>query len=378
MSQSTQAKSVYERLNVRTFINTRGAITSMGGSIMPPAVVEAMDAASRHFVSLTELQEKAGKRIAELTGAEAACISAGAASGMLLAGAACLTGQDKNAIESLPDVGGRPNEFIISLVDDHYYVHQGFRVCGGSLVQVGTHSAVTPEDYARAFSPRTVAAVFFLGKQSREQLPSTIEIAHRNHVPVIVDAAAQLPPRANLTELTAMGADLVVFSGGKGIRGPQSSGLILGREDLVRACALNSCPNSAIGRGMKVCKEEIAGLLTAVELFMEQDEEALLRSWEGRCHIIAEAAKGVKGIIVDDLPAYANIEGGAHAPASPMTQIHFSQEAGLTAAQVQQMLEEGEPSIMVDASTTSITMGPMTLQCGEAEVIADRLRQILS
>ena len=249
--------TIYHRLGLRPFINARGTITTLGGSIMPPAVVGAMVEASRQFVHLDELHEKAGVRIARLTGAEGAFISAGAASGMFLAGAACLTGEDPEAIRRLPETGGRPNEFVISLVDGHYYIHQGFRVCGGTLVEVGTPQSVSRRDYADGITRRTAACVFFLGSQRRQQLPEIIEVSHGRGVPVIVDAAAQLPPRANLTELTAMGADLVVFSGGKGLFGPQSTGLILGRADLVRACRLNSNPHSGPGRGMKVGKGKL-------------------------------------------------------------------------------------------------------------------------
>ena len=377
MDRTTGSQTLYDRLGVRPVINARGAITILGGSIMPPSVVEAMVEAGRHYVPLNDLLEKAGARIAELTDAEAAFISSGAASGMLLAGGACLTGPDPQAIERLPDVDGRPNEFIISQVDDHYYIHQGFRVCGGALVQVGTQQAVSAEDYAQGIGDRTAALVFFLGKQPREQLPSIIEVAHRHGVPVIVDAAAQLPPRANLSQITAMGADLVVFSGGKGMQGPQSTGLILGREDLVRACSLNSSPNSAIGRGMKVGKEEIAGIVAAVELFMERDEEAVLREWEARCHTIAASVADVQGLTVEDLPAFSSPEGGAHAPASPLVRVHFSQDFPRRAPQVQQELEQGNPQIVVESSSTALIFGPMTLKDGEAEIIASRLRQIL-
>ena len=344
---------------------------------MPPTVVEAMIEAGKHYVSLNDFLEKAASRIAELTGAEGAFITSGAAAGMLLAGAACLTGPDPQAIERLPEVDGRPNEFVISLVDQHYYIHQGFRVCGGVLVRVGTQQAVSAEDYEEAIDERTAALVFFLGKQPREQLPSIIEVAHRHDVPVIVDAAAQLPPRANLSEITAMGADLVVFSGGKGLRGPQSTGLILGRRDLVRACSLNGNPNSAIGRGMKVGKEEIAGIVAAVELFMERDEGAVLREWEARCHTIADAVSDVQGLTADYLPAHSNPGSGANASASPLVRIDFSQGSPVDAPQVRQALEQGNPPIVADSSSTSLIFGSMTLQDGEAEIIASRLREIL-
>lgn len=366
--------SLYERLGLRTFINARGTITTLGGSIMPEEVVQAMVEASRSFVHLNELHEKAGARIAELTGAEGAFISAGAASGLLLAGAACLTGSDAEAIQNLPDIGDRANEFVISLVDSHYYVHQGFRVSGGALVKVGTKDAVTLADYAAAIGPKTAAVVYFLGSQALEELPAIVAAAHAQNVPVIVDAAAQLPPRSNLTDLPAMGCDMTVFSGGKGLFGPQSSGLILGRKDLIEACHLNSNPHSAIGRGMKVGKEEICALLRAVELFFEMDEAAVVAEWERRCRVVAAAIEDVAGIEANFTKAYEN----KFPPASPLVHLHFSDDAPKSATAVIQELADGDPSILVGGGGNSLSVGPQTLQNGEAEIIADRLRQILT
>ena len=216
--------------------------------------------------------------------------------------------------------------------------------------------------------------MFFLGSQRREQLPEVIEVSHGRGVPVIVDAAAQLPPRANLTELTAMGADLVVFSGGKGLFGPQSTGLVLGRADLVRACRLNSNPNSGAGRGMKVGKEEICGLLRAVELFFEQDEEAVIAEWVRRCRLIAEAVTDIAGVEPDFQPPYAN----QFPPASPLIRLVFTHYAPRTATQVVRELEAGEPSVLASCSGNAVSVGPQTLQNGEAEIVAARLRAILS
>ncbi|MCC7262134.1 MAG: aminotransferase class V-fold PLP-dependent enzyme [Candidatus Latescibacteria bacterium] len=365
--------SFYARLGVRTFINARGTITTMGGSIMPPQVVQAMAEASRHFVALEDLAEKAGARIAQLTGAPAAHICSGAAGGMMLAAAACLTGADEHAIQRLPRVDGRPDEFVISLVDSHYYVHQGFELCGGRLVKVGTPEAVRVADYAAALGPRTAAVVFFLGTQPLEQLKELIPVAKAHRVPIIVDAAAQLPPRSYLRDLPAMGVDLAVFSGGKGLFGPQSTGLVLGRPDLVHACALNGSPHSAIGRGMKVGKEEIAGLLTAVELFMAQDEDAVIRDWEARCRTIGQVADQVPGLRAEYTAPFAN----KFPPASPLVFLHFTPAARLKGSQVLTVLAEGTPSIEASGSDQGISFGPQTLQEGEAEIIADRLRELL-
>ena len=372
MTATEQTQTVYQRLNVRPLINARGTITILGGSIMPPQVIEAMAEASRHFVSLEDLLEKAGARIAALTSAEAAYISAGAASGMMLAGAACITGTDQEVIEALPDTRDRPNEIVISVVDEHYYIHQGFRAAGGKVVKVGTPDDVTVEDYALGITERTAAVVFFLGRQLREQLPPVIEIAHNAGLPVIVDAAAQLPPRSNLTEITALGADLVVFSGGKGLCGPQSTGLVLGRQDLVRACALNGSPNSAIGRGMKVGKEEAAGLLTAVELYMEHDEEAVLLEWERRCRMIGDAVGDIDGVSAE----YRRPAVPGHPP-GPVLHVDLSPNFPLSPSELDRRLQDGDPPIHVGVHPDYITVDPQTLQDGDAEIIANRLSEIL-
>jgi len=366
--------SNYESLGIRPFINACGTITTLGGSIMPPQVVDAMVGASRHFIPLIELHEKVGQRIADLTGNEGAFVCAGAASGMTLAGAACVAGADSDAIQNLPDTGGRPNEFVIPLVDPHYFIHQGFALCGGKLVKVGTREKVTAEDFAGGFSERTAGVIYFLGSQPVDQLPGIIAVAHEHEVPVIVDAAAQLPPRSYLTDLTGMGADLVVFSGGKGLCGPQSSGLIVGRSDLIQACTLNSNPHSGIGRSMKVGKEEIMGLLAAVEIFMEQDEEAVIADWSDRCQTIGAVADDFEGIeSVYSPPGKCRFP-----PVSPTQQLRFADSAPISAQEVHRQLKNGDPSINASASTEVVGFQPQTLQAGEAEIIARRLREIIS
>ena len=213
---NSDRQPLYAELGVDTYINAMGTITTVGGSIMAKEVTAAMEEASRNFVNLGALHDRAGERIASLTGAEAAYISAGAASGMMLAGAACLTGDDVSAVESLPETAGRPNEFVISIVDSHHYIHQGLRVCGGIVVVAGTESSANARDYDAVMTERTAAIVFFLGRQAKEDLTSVVEVAHAAGIPVIVDAAAQLPPRSNFTDILATGADLVCFSGGQG------------------------------------------------------------------------------------------------------------------------------------------------------------------
>ena len=194
----------YDDIKVGTFINASGTVTTLGGSLMPEPVVEAMAQASRSFVGLDELHEEAGKWLAQKIGVPAAFIPCGAASGMLVAAAACLTGTDTDLIRALPEVPSGKNEFVISYVDEHTYVHQGFRVAGGVLVAAGTSAGVTSKELIGAITERTAAVVHFLGKQSKQQLIEVIAGAHERGVPVVVDAAAQLPPRSNLSEIVGL------------------------------------------------------------------------------------------------------------------------------------------------------------------------------
>jgi len=216
--------------------------------------------------------------------------------------------------------------------------------------------------------------VYFLGRQPDDELGEVIDIAHGAGVPVVVDAADQLPPRSNLTDLTARGADLVVFSGGKGLSGPQSSGLILGRRDLVEACRLNSSPHSALGRGMKVGKEEIAGLLTAVELFMARDEDEVIAEWERRCRHIGAVADRVEGLSARHHPPFSH----RFPPASPLVEIQFAEGAPISAREVMEALEKGQPSIWANGGDAHVRFAPHTLQDGDAEIIATRLEEILT
>ena len=205
----------YDDLKVGTFINASGTVTTLGGSLMPAPVVEAMERAAQSFVDLNELHEQAGAWLAEFIGVPAAFVSCGAASGMQLAAAACMTGTDTDRVRALPQVAGGKNEFVISFVDEHTYIHQGIEIVGGKLAPAGSKERVTTEDLVGRITERTAAVVHFLGKQTRAQLIEVVAGAHARGVPVMVDAAAQLPPRANLKEIVELGADLVVFSGAR-------------------------------------------------------------------------------------------------------------------------------------------------------------------
>ncbi|MCZ6632602.1 MAG: hypothetical protein O7G87_04295 [bacterium] len=361
----------YETLGVRPFINGSGTITTLGGSRMSEEVLAAIHEGAGAFVDLNDLLVKAGAFLAKRIGVPAAHISCGAASGVQLSAAACLTGTDRDRVRQLPHTEGWKNEFVISLVDRHTYIHQGIEVCGGTLVRVGSETAVTSEDLVGGIGEKTAAVVHFLGKQTKEQLGEVIAGANEKGVPVMVDAAAQLPPRKNLTELVEMGASLVTFSGGKGLCGPQNSGLVLGKEDFVEAVRLNSSPNSAMGRGMKVGKEEILGLVAAVDRFLDGSDAEDREVWRERASHIVEALAGLDGI-----RAYVLAEGQQASPDfAPRAYVDMEADR---ATETLQAMREGDPSVVIRKGLDGIVVDPMTLMPGEEEIVASRLKEVLS
>ena len=362
--------ATYHDLGVSPFINASGNITTLGGSLMDPEVLDAMREAGAAFVDLNELNGKAGEYLARRIGVEAAFISAGAASGMLLAAAACLTGTDAKRVQALPCTDGWKSEFVISRVDPHTYIHQSIEVCGGRLVRVGSETSVTAAEILSGIGPNTAAIVHFLGMQTEEQLREVIEGATKLGVPVVVDAAAQLPPRSNLTGLVAMGASLVVFSGGKGLRGPQCAGLVIGKKELVDAARLNASPYSAIGRGMKVGKEEILGLVTAVDLFLRGSDAEDSRLWEADASLVVDAVDGIVGVRAHVVRG----EQPAHPTFAPRAYVDIPRER---AEKVVQAMRSGNPSVVIRRVPSGILVDPMTLQPGEARVVAQRLKEVL-
>ena len=361
----------YEALGVRPFINASGTITTLGGSLMPPDVLAAMREAAGAFVDLPDLNVKAGEYLARRIGAEAAFISCGAASGMQLAAAACLTGTNIERVHTLPHTDGWRNEFVISLVGTHTYVHQGMEVCGGRLVRVGSKEAVTTEDLVGGIGEKTAAVVHFLGKQTKDQLREVIGGASEKGVPVIVDAAAQLPPRSNLTEITGMGASLVVFSGGKGLRGPQCTGLVLGKAEAVEAVRLNASPSSAVGRGMKVGKEEILGLLAAVDRFLKGSDEEDRLTWAWQANCVVDAVRTVEGVT-------ARVLGEGEQPSPDFAPRAYVDLPPDRARATVEAMRAGDPPVVIRQVGKGIVVDPMTLMPGEEETVARRLKEVLS
>src|SRR5207247_4467412 len=286
-------RDYFRELGVRPFINAAGTYTAMTASLMPPEIMEAINYASRHYVMLDELHDKVGERIAALVHSEAAMVTSGAASAMTLGTAAVLTGTDRQKIIDLPDLTNMKSEVIIQKSHRFGYEH-AVRNCGVRLVEVETR-----DDLERAITGKTAMMLFYNNnnKEGRIQDEEFVELGKKHGVPTFNDAAADVPPVDNLWKYRKMGFDLVAFSGGKGLRGPQSAGLLLGRKDLIAAARLNGPPNgNTVGRGMKVNKEEMVGMLAALELYLEKDHEQERRDFEKRAEEIRKSAAAVPGV----------------------------------------------------------------------------------
>jgi uncharacterized pyridoxal phosphate-dependent enzyme len=364
--------TIYDRIGVRTIINARAATTAVGGTLMPPEVLDAMVDAANGFVVIEELNAAVGQLIARCTGAEAGYVTSGSAAGMLLAVAACMTGSDVSKIKQLPDSTGMPDEVVIHRAHRINY-DQMFRAPGARLVEIGIPSGTQSWELEHAIGERTAAVVFVdspsVGSGALE-FDAVVEIAHRRNVPVIVDAASTLPPVSHLQRWIAWGADLVIYSGGKGIRGPQDSGLLAGRRDLIAAAAANGAPNAAIGRGMKVSKEAMAGLYVALERFMRHDHDQDFREqlqqaeiiWEGiashphvDCDVIADPERYPAPVVL------ARPAGSAWNP-----------------VQLRARLAQGEPSIHVNASASGLEIHTHCLLAGQAQIIVAALHNVLA
>ncbi|MFB3829164.1 MAG: aminotransferase class V-fold PLP-dependent enzyme [Bryobacteraceae bacterium] len=362
-------RDYFKELGVRPFLNAAGTYTTLTASLMLPEVMDAINYASRVFVPLNDLQDAAGKRIAALIGCEAAMVTAGAASALTLGTAACMTGGNQQFIRRLPDTTGMKNEVIMQKSHRYGYDH-AVRNCGVRIVEVETR-----EELERAAGPRTALMLFFnaAAPHGTIQAAEFAALGKKLNVPTFNDAAADVPPAENLSAYIKMGFDLVTFSGGKGIRGPQSAGLLFGRADLIAAARLNASPYSdSIGRGMKVNKEEILGMMVAVESYVKRDHAAEWKEWERRVKIVADSVAAVRTVKTERfVPEIAN--------AVPHLRITWDEPAlGVTAAEAIRRLREGEPAIELrPGAKHCLEVAVWMLQPGEAQVVGRRIRQVL-
>ena len=362
-------RDYFKELGIRPFINAAGTYTTLTASLMPPEVVQAIEYSSKQFVPLIELHDAVGQRIASLIGCEAAMVSAGAASALTVGTAACMTGANQEFIRRLPDTTGMKNEVIIQKSHRYGYDH-AVRDCGIRFVEVET-----ADELERAIGEHTAMMLFFNANDPVGQIKVAdfAQLGRKHNIPTLNDAAADVPPVENLSKYIKMGFDLVAFSGGKGIRGPQSAGLLLGRKDLIAAARLNTSPYSdSIGRGMKVNKEELLAMMVAIELYIKKDHAAEWRDWEKRVKLIGDSVASVSGIKTETfVPTIAN--------AVPHLRITWDEAAlKIAPAEVVKKLKEGEPSIeLVPGAKPGIAVAVWMLQPDEAQIVARRIREVL-
>ncbi|MCD6503915.1 aminotransferase class V-fold PLP-dependent enzyme [Candidatus Bathyarchaeota archaeon] len=383
---------LYEELGVKTVINAAGTQTFLGGSIVHPKVMEAMKEAAGKFVNMGELIEKAGEFIAKVTGAEAAIVTAGCYAALVVGTAACImrgttleeidnhplhhypeSREWIDLIQILPNTENLKNEVIIQR--GHYtpYEH-AFRVAGGRLRKVGSERSCTVREIEEAIGEKTAAIAFIVAKSDRGvSLKKVIEVGKRYDVPVIVDAAAELPPRENLRKFIAMGADLVAFSGGKAIRGPNDTGFLCGRRDLIRLAALQAFPYHGIGRIAKVDRTQVVGLITALKIFLERDEEAEFKSWENKLKTIERILEGIPQI------KRMEIKVESETRRSPVLTIELDIESlGASSKEVAYRLREKPPYVWVlFAEPDKLMVFPYTLRDGEENIVGESIRKTL-
>ena len=363
-------------LGVRPLVNAAGAYTMLGGSRLAPGVAAAMSGVSDTFLDLDLLQRRVGARIAELTRNEACFVASGAAAGVAIAIAACVAGTDPAAIDAFPIGGTR--EVVIQASHRNGYDYSA-RMTGVRLVEVGAAERAPSEAELRAaISPSTACVLFFAGPQYEAHtlgVESVVRAARAAGVPVVVDAAGQVPPVANLWRYTVeAGADLAIFSGGKGIRGPQTTGLVLGRPDLVEACIANANPRHSLGRPMKVGKEELLGILAAVEWTVAQDEAALVGRWE---RMAARWVAGLDGGAVPGAEARRGFPGLHDNVPQCVVKV-----AGWTATARDAFvaaLKTGDVPVAIRAGTSpdEIQLNPMFVREGESLIVLERVREEL-
>jgi L-seryl-tRNA(Ser) seleniumtransferase len=378
--ESAAGVDYYQKLGVTPLINAAGTYTVLSASTMPDEVQAAIALAAKKPVHLGELLEASGAYLAKQLHSEAALVTSGAAAALVVGTAACVTLGNEPAILGIPtDTAGLKNEVIVQKSHRYGYDH-ALRNCGIRFIEVETI-----EQYEQAFHEHTVMAHFFNaggGKISREDW---VRVAHQHGVPCFNDAAADVPPIANLWKYTQMGFDLVTFSGGKGLRGPQCTGLLLGRKDLIEAAKKNNSPNSnTIGRGMKVAKEEIVGLVAAVDWFLQQDDAAMEAEYRRRAEVIAKHVSTIPTVQTRIfIPEIAN-----HVPHLLIT--YDRNRVNIAGTEVMQKMREGNPRVELNPSTggapasaglpggpNTIVVGVWMLQPGQETTVATRLREVL-
>jgi L-seryl-tRNA(Ser) seleniumtransferase len=387
-STDGDGEDYYAKLGVPTIINAAGTYTTLTAACMPPQVLAAVQKAALHPVRLHELQKKAGEYVAQRLKCEGAVITSGAAGAISLATAACIQHANNISIVDMPqELGGRKNQVIVQRAHRYEYDRMMY-LCGARVTEV-----VTLEDYKRACGAgNAVMTNFFNGAEDEDGIAGSAQIgreewllvAHEYKIPCLLDAAADMPPISNLWKYTGMGFDLVTFSGGKGMRGPQNAGLLLGRKILTDLAHENNNPGDGIGRGMKVAKEQIVGMVAAVDWVLSHTEESMQGDYQKRVDLIAAAMNGIPSVRTETVvPKIAN-----HVP---HLLIRFDPGVtGVTTDQIVEALRTGKPSIELNPNTgqkpnqgipadaNTLVVGVWMLQPGEDAIVAQRIRAVLT
>ena len=355
----------YRSIGVRPLINCRGTYTIISGSLMLPEVREAMMEAAKAYVHLDELMDAVGARIAELMQCEWGLVTNGCAAALTQVTSACVAGDDPDKIVQLPDTRGMKNRVLYQPGHLHIYTH-AIRAVGVEMVEVEDHDALSS-----AIDDRTAMFAFFGDQTANSDIPleDVVAICHRKGVPVFVDAAAERPDVPN-TYLQS-GADVVAYSGGKCLRGPQSSGLVLGRKDILQAAFINGAPHHSLGRAMKAGKEEVMGLLAAVEKWVLRDHDAEWAEWEQWLRVIGDA--------VADLPSVTTrVRDPGRSNVAPILEVHWDRTVlPITPEETQQQLSDGDPRIELFTHENGVEVMPYMMEQGEDVIVARRLREVL-
>lgn len=376
----------YDKLGVEKIINAAGTYTTLTAACMPPQVLRAVYRSGEHPVRLHDLQVKSGEYLAKKLRCEGALVTSGASGAITLATAACIGNANGNKPGALPqDASTLKNEVIVQKA--HRYSYDHAMMLAGAVIR----EVVTLDDYKRAFSDKTVMTNFFNAAEEEDGPPAEIgreqwlEIAHQHNVPCHLDAAADMPPVENLWKYTQMGFDLVAFSGGKGIHGPQNAGLLLGKKQLTDLALRNTNPyGDAVGRGMKVAKEQIVGMVAAVDWLLEQSETASTAEYNRRCKVISDAVKNIPSMQTSVVtPKIAN-----HVP--HLLLKYDPATVGVTVPEALDQLRAGKPSIELNpnsghkpnqgipADANTLVVGVWMLQPGEEQIVARRIKAVLT
>ena len=365
-------RDLFDELGVTRVINAGVTMTFLSGSLMMPEVMEAINSTSHDFANMYELQDKVGAKMAEMLQVEAAMVTSGAACALLLGTAACITGKDAEKIKIIPNwPGARPE--VIMQKSHRYLFDQAITTCGAKIIEIEG-----PDEMDKAFNNNTVMALFFnAADNSSVSREDFVALCKKHNIPSFIDAAADVPPVENLFKYQKMGFDMVTFSGGKMIRGPQSAGLLFGRKDLIEAAKLNHSPHEApIGRPMKVNKEEIFGMYAALKSYLERDHKKEWNDWLSRIERIRKKAEQVKSV-----KGETNVNPGP-ANAFPSLYLTWDQEVvKMTANDVQSALQKATPSIVANVGNKDgnkvLNVGVVLLRPDQVDVVANRVKEIL-